>query len=134
MVSRYGFAQPGISLCVCTARAAGSRPYDGRTQYFRAQKRYRAESGVTNTAGFGANYLRALPAKQQFVGYTASNRSVYRSKSGIKPAYPRGDMPVFSIKNKNGENFMENVENHLKIIDINRTKLSNAHKKPFIIL
>ena len=36
----YGFAQHGISFCVCTARAAGSRPYEGWVEVLAANNNF----------------------------------------------------------------------------------------------
>ena len=61
------------TLTLITWRAAGSRPYSCWVQYFCAQKRYRAESGVTNTAGLGAKLSAGIARQTTICLYTESS-------------------------------------------------------------
>ena len=61
--------------CAGAAGEATSLPYSGCVQFFRAQKRYRAESGVTNTAGLGAK-LSAGIARQTTICISLRNTPI----------------------------------------------------------
>ena len=56
---------------IVTRRADNIRPYSGGVPYFGARERYRAESGVTNTATLRAN-LAAGPPRQTTICRDAS--------------------------------------------------------------